>query len=433
MLVRRERTTQARRASEGSLAGASGLYVTILLAGAMAAAGGCGASGSAILPRQALAPGVQVTQADPLLDPAQVGGDAEQTRVARSQRPDADLPTPPGIPGSGTALPNPSMTGPPEGRKLTVRAWVNGKPIFDDEVMAAIGRHADQFQSTSPAEHPALLTRLFNEELNQIIERELVLQDAFRKLEKNAKYLDKLKQAAAKDFEKKLKLMARRLGKEKEGATSIEQVKFIMGRELVETMRRQEERNFIASEYVRSRIYPLMQRVNHEMIRDYYDQHRSEFRTIDKVKWQDVFVAVGPSHPTSADARRFAEGILARVQKGESFDNFLRQDEGDSWSYRKGEGNGQRRGEIKPVELEPHLFQMKDGQVGPVVELSTGVHIFRLLKRDYAGQMPFDDAVQTRVGNTLKGQIADREYKRIVKELKERAIVVIEKGKRPGQ
>jgi len=285
---------------------------------------------------------------------------------ARSQRPEADLPTPPGVPGSGSAPAEPVLDRPGGGPQA------NGAGL--GERQADLQRRGDgrgrpprrRVRTNPQAEHPALLARLFNEELNQIIERELVLQDAFHKLEKNAKYLDKLKQAAAKDFEKKLKLMARRLGKEKEGATSIEQVKVHHGpRAGRGRCGWQEERNFIASEYVRSRIYPLMQRVNH------VDDPRLLRPAPQRIPHHRQGEVAGhlhcgrpePSHsrPTHAASQRTSSLASGR---GESFDSFLRLNEGVS--------SGALRGDIKPVELEPHLFQMKDGQVGPVVELEHG-------------------------------------------------------------
>jgi len=102
---------------------------------------------------------------------------------------------------------------------------------------------------------------------------------------------------------------------------------------------------------------------------------------------QDVFIAVGPKYPTPADAKRFAEDLIARCRTAEDFAKVLAYDDGDS-KFRGGEGLGQRRGEIRPPELEPMLFQMREGQIGPVFELPTGVHVFRVMKREYAGQMP---------------------------------------------
>ena len=67
---------------------------------------------------------------------------------------------------------------------------------------------------------------------------------------------------------------------------------------MLANFRRQQERNFIAQEYTRSRIFPHYQQVGHREIRDWYDQHPSEFRTVDKVKFEvfdgDVHVDLRP-------------------------------------------------------------------------------------------------------------------------------------------
>src|SRR5207302_6757377 len=138
-------------------------------------------------------------------------------------------------------------------------------------------------------------------------------------------------------------------------------------------------------------------------------------------KWQDLFIAVGPKHTTLADARRFGEELVARLRRGEDFTKLTEFDDGDS-RYRNGDGYGQRRGEIKPPELEPHLFRMRDGDIGPVVELTTGIHVFRLVQREQAGQMPFSDTVQATIRGKLKSEIANREYKRILSDLRSKAI-----------
>jgi foldase protein PrsA len=198
-------------------------------------------------------------------------------------------------------------------------------------------------------------------------------------------------------------------------------------KEIEHTARKLMERNLISTEYARNRILPYLQSiVSLEQIGEYYEAHKNEFLTVDKVHLQDVFIAVGAKHPTLADARRFATELVAKCRTADDFTKLLEFDDGDS-KFRGGDGLGRLRGEIKPAELEPHLFEMKDGQIGPVVELATGVHIFRLLKREYAGQKPLDDNTQKEIRRKLENQIAEREYKRIVRELRGRSVVRIEK------
>lgn len=343
-----------------------------------------------------------------------------EKRIVRAQQPEKEgsrLPTPP----ANAIISEPDKDG---RARVTVRAWVNGKPIYDEEIWYAALPQLARLGEVPPASQAAAQEKIFNDQLEQLIEREMILQDAFKLLSKNPPFLEKLKDLAGKDFDKKVSLMLKN-----SKSNNIDELKLLMRKQdmSLDTLRRQEERNFIAKEYIGSRIVPLMNKVGHKEIRAYYDQHLSEFQTVDRVQWQDIFIAVGPKFPTLADARRFAEQIVTRVRSGEDFSRFLHYDDGDSYKYRKGEGKGQRRGgEIEPREIEPFLFRMKDSELGPLVELTTGVHVFRLVKRDYGSQLPFDEKVQTQISAKLKNEIAGREYKRLVRDLKERAVIQIE-------
>src|SRR5260370_29391985 len=92
-------------------------------------------------------------------------------------------------------------------------------------------------------------------------------------------------------------------------------------------MRRQFERNFLSMEYIKSLIWTKMDKIGHQDIREYYEQHRNEFQTVDGVKWQDLFIALGPQHPTLASARLFGEHLAARLRRGSAI-NQVRPDVG---------------------------------------------------------------------------------------------------------
>src|SRR5262249_36663781 len=147
----------------------------------------------------------------------------------------------------------------------------------------------------------------------------------------------------------------------------------------LEGMRRQLERNFMVNEYMKSRIFPSIERITHEQILEYYQQHPNEFERTDSVKWYDIFIDVA-RFKSQAESQQFAEDIANRARTGEDFRQLaLKSDHGDS-SYRSGEGFGTRHGEIKPAEIEPVVFSMQEGQVGPVMQLGNGYHIFKVAK-----------------------------------------------------
>ena len=59
------------------------------------------------------------------------------------------------------------------------------------------------------------------------------------------------------------------------------------------------------------------------------------------------------------------------------------------------------------------------------MELETGFHVVRLVKRQHAGRMPFDEKVQKQIRDKLRNQVFQREMKRLVDSLKRTAVIEI--------
>ena len=350
-----------------------------------------------------------------------------------SKTPAILVPPPPGLGVTQTSLASRGTV------RVRVRAWVNGRPIFDDEVMQAAGPEMRRVLSLPDAQRSEEMTKLVNAVLEQIVDQELMYQDAVRKLEKvNPKALDKMKDYVDYEFDKTLKKM-------RDSKVPEEQI-----REIEPTARRMMERNLISTEYARSRIMEVLKsRVNMDAVREYYETHKNEFRTVDKVVWQDIFIPTSPNLPKVDDVRRFAEEEINKCRAPGDFDRLMVYNDGDS-KLRGGEGMGTRlsykvvsgeggafrlisqgtsevAGDIRPIELEPYLAKLREGEIGPVVPFPLGVHLIRVTKREYAGQMPLDDQVQKTITKKLEGQLADREYRRIVRELRLRARIEVER------
>jgi parvulin-like peptidyl-prolyl isomerase len=303
------------------------------------------------------------------------------------------------------------------GRIVRIRAVVNNEPILDEELKAAA------YQGLARATTDAERAEILNAKLAELIDREVVLQDAFSRLKgKGDQYLKKLKEAARNQFEEKwLREMMR--GNKFENEEEFK--KFLRANNMpLELVQRQWERNFIAMEYLRYKIEPHINQIGHWELQDYYQKHQDEFRVDDEVQWQDLFVLTSKDRPREA-AREFAEGLAARARKGEEFAKLAKvHDEGDSSLRENAEGIGRKRGAVKPPEAEPMLFSMHDGEVR-VVETDNGFHVVRLVKRQHAGVLPFDKKGQKLVRDKLRNQVFQREMKRFVNDLKRKAVIEI--------
>ncbi|MBM4071559.1 MAG: hypothetical protein FJ271_21885 [Planctomycetes bacterium] len=367
------------------------------------------------------------------MKPAPLSADLEpgdMPRVSRAQRAEPGSepvtlgrPTPPPLQRVSHQESAPKHDPLEGGRQVKVRAWVNGKPIFDEEIYFAVLPALFKLQELPEAERAKKHAEVYNAVLDQFIDRELLYQDAITKLMAvKSKALKEIKKIAKAEFEKEV-----RKTRERNKLTEEVFQKMLRAQGMtMESWERMEEKKFIANEYVASRVMPLIKPgIGHVALEEYYKTHRNQFQRVDSVKWQDIFIAVGPKHPTLADAHRRAEYLANRLRQGEPIANLLPENDGPNPD---GEGLGQRRGEIRPVELERYLFEMHDNEVGPVVDISTGCHVIRVVRREYAGQIPFNEETQRIIANKLRGEIFERELKRILHDLRSRAVIEIERN-----
>jgi parvulin-like peptidyl-prolyl isomerase len=346
--------------------------------------------------------------------------DKEQLKVTRSQKPEADAPRLAAskslldLASHNSAVPNGQVA-------ARIRATVNGDAILDEEVREAIYPFLLETQRLPEPERSQRRKEIFEKQLQQIIERELILQDMFHRVGKQEQVMEKLHQYAEKEFEKRMRDL-----KKRGNLKSDEDVKAYLRSQglTIEGVRRQVERNFMAQEWLRQLVHSAINRLGHEQILEYYQKHPEEFKVADSVIWEDIFIDAN-KFPNRSAARQFADQLAAKARAGANFQELVnKHDQGDS-SYRNGEGYGRHRGEIKPPEAEAILFKMKDGQIGPVVELTNGFHIIRLVKREFAGQKPFDEKIQAAIRNKLEYQVFEREQKRLLADLKRKATIQI--------
>ena len=306
---------------------------------------------------------------------------------------------------------------------VRVCAQVNGIAILDNEVKEACYPQLLATQSLSEPERSARRADIIKQQLLQIIEREVILQDLYQRLGKQKRVLEKLEEAADKEFDKRFKTIKERNANIKTDE-DLKKAFASMGLS-IEGFRRQIKREFMAREYMRNLIFPAVDSgIGLPQIREYYLQHLDEFRQDDRVEWQDIFIDLS-KYASRDEAKKAAQSVANLARTGQDFIRLAAQYDKDNSGFGKAEGLGQRRGEIRPIECESYLFQMRPGEVGPVVELPTGFHVFRLVKRDVAGQTPLNDKTQEEIRRKLQVQVAEREWKYLVTDLKKKAKIEI--------
>jgi parvulin-like peptidyl-prolyl isomerase len=360
-------------------------------------------SGCAQLPDYALPPRSLALDISPPLPPqtrAQMG-DAPQPVQIQAPAP-LDIPSPirPNLGGTPLVAGTQQVSYASHGSvKVRVAAWVNGQPIFDNEVM--------QMANGDPSR--------VAKAIEDLMDQEVIFQDAVKRIKKspNPHALDKLKEFVDLEFDKSVERMRN--------------AKPPVPEQLIKDMepaaRRLLERNLVSTEYVRSRIKGIVEAlIGLVQIREYYEDHKNEFKSVDKVVWQDIYIPLNPNQPTIDVLKRFGEDLANKCLTPDDFNKLIIYD----GLGKNGEGHGNLRGQIRPAELEPILFALEPGKIGPVVPLGSGIHLIRVTKREFDGQLPLNEEVAKTIRKKLEKEVADREYRHIVRELRARAVCRVE-------
>ncbi len=300
-------------------------------------------------------------------------------------------------------------------------ATINGVPILDDELREA--SYGQMLASMALREPDRSFQRkqVLARALEQLIEREVILQEAFERLKEQPQAIRKLKEFATKEYEKEMRKVRQRAGIKND-----EEFRMVLATQGITLagVQRQQERNIMALEFMKNVIVPKLDSIGREDLENYYKQHPEEFRVPDSVTWKDIFIDAS-RFPNRDAAQQFAESLVVRARNGEDFAKLVKEfDQGDS-SYRNGDGFGKRRGEIRPVEAEPVLFQMKSGDIGPIIALGTGFHVVKVTTREYDGLKPFNEKTQTEIRYKLQGNTWELEYKKEITDLKRKSTIEV--------
>jgi parvulin-like peptidyl-prolyl isomerase len=310
---------------------------------------------------------------------------------------------------------------PPGGRVLTsVRALVNGRPILDSEVMDAARGQLVGIRAPTDEEFTNEVRKIKAAVLEQLIERELLVQEAEHKLTLANKkdVLQKVQEEADEQFLLRVKKIRATFKSDEEFNAYLR----AQGTSL-EEQKRIQRRVTIAQEFLRSNIMRGVDRCSSRQdVYDYYRNHPEEFQRVDSVQWQDIFIDAA-QYPTRQDAYRVAEDLASRAKSGDADDFVKLCEKYDNGLARtkKGAGIGTRREDVSPPEAAAVLFQMRDGDVGPIVTVPAGFHVIRLVKRTQAGLAPFDDETQKAIKEKLRNEAFAVESKHFLDDLKKNA------------
>ncbi len=298
-------------------------------------------------------------------------------------------------------------------------ARVNSKEIKRGELNAAMRGLMMQFAQEGRSIPPQQMEKFEKDVLDELINRELVLQEASAK--------------PPADIDAKITAEEARV--EKQVGSKEEFDKALAEAGITREQYRARLRdNFI----VQGAMVNLMsggKPATDQQVKDFYDKNQDRFRQPDLVRARHILLRVAP---TATDAEKEAkkaqiQALQVRVKKGEDFAALAKQFSEDPGSGANGGDLGFfPRGAMVP-EFDTAAFSLETNQVSDVITTQFGYHVLQVTEKKAARVLPFDE-VKDRLAEQMKRQNGAEIAQQHVAELRKGAKVeVLLEAPKPAQ
>jgi peptidyl-prolyl cis-trans isomerase SurA len=296
--------------------------------------------------------------------------------------------------------------------KVVAMVGVSASLITDQEVMEEVRKHLGDLRRLTGIERTKMEKELYREELGRTIARELILDEMFTRLKKDNKSTDDIKEMAAQESERTLRMIQKQQG----ARTQQEFIDQLRDQGLtLPCLRRQIERQMMADEYIRSMLKETGRNPGFAEIRGYYDLHPDEFQVKDRVRWQDLYINIS-KYSDIGQARARAEQLRQMASSGTDFVSLIKAEEKSPKGRQNWDGIGTTKEDV-PLDVAPAVWSLAPGQISDIVQTPTGFHIIKVLEREYAGVRPLDNEVQNKCRDKLKMMYRKADERKLIEEL----------------
>jgi parvulin-like peptidyl-prolyl isomerase len=291
-----------------------------------------------------------------------------------------------------------------------VVATVNGKTLTAFELN-------EEFQDLLPMAgtfHGGVskekMAELREKALNRLIEKELQHQFA----------LEKGISVPKKDIDSEMAAMEKRFGSAAKFKDALKK-SGIKKEELKEFIRKR-----LLSARAKEQEVTSKARLSDVEIKDYYEKNMGSFKRPVEFRASHILIGVDPASTKEEREKRLklAKDILARVKKGESFEDLAMRHSTDQGSAPIGGDLGTFHKGMAEEAFEKAVLSLKVGEVSDIVETLYGYHIIKLTGMKPEAQLSLDE-VRDDIKKKLEKKRGDELYKNWIEGLRAKAKIEI--------
>lgn len=169
----------------------------------------------------------------------------------------------------------------------------------------------------------------------------------------------------------------------------------------------------LSQQWVRQQIN-LEPEITHQEMLNYYQQHRDAFEYPARARWEMILVRFS-SYPSKAEAYRAIAAMGNAVLDGEPFAEVARRGSEGATAKHGGAYDWTTRGSLKSKIIDEAIFTLPVGQLSRILEDERGFAIVRVIERQEAGRVSFEEA-QVKIRERLKKQHIERQIKEYLNE-----------------
>ena len=165
--------------------------------------------------------------------------------------------------------------------------------------------------------------------------------------------------------------------------------------------------------------------VSEAEVKKFYDENPDKFKLAESVRASHVLIGAD-AKATEADkkkAKEKAESVLKKVKGGEDFAKAAKENSTCPSSAQGGDLGFFTKGQMVPA-FENVAFALKPGEMSDVVETQFGYHIIKVVEKQPAKTVTYDEAKQ-KIQEFLKGQKIRKDISEYVEKLRKEGKVEI--------
>lgn len=296
----------------------------------------------------------------------------------------------------------------------SIVARVNNDVILAEEIFNPVrGMLAKAQQEMPPAQFTQYRSMLIQKQLRDLIERQLLIQEAKRTLPEPL--IKRLEVIADKEFGKRIESEMKRM----EVNTESELRRKMQERgESLDQIREFQRGTFVAQQYLQMQLQPRLDVSRDEMV-DYYNEHRDQFKKEGGVVWSEIFISTEKCG-SSESALQKANEIVKRIRAGADFGELAKAASEGATAPTGGHWDLTTKGSYIVTAVDEAIFSLPVGKVSDPIEGPKGWHIVRVEDAQRDNATSFVDAHEE-IRKTIREQKIAKESQHYVQDLARKA------------